>query len=97
MLGWIIQITIISLILIFLVHYLIDYFKSTLTVPKVKDLVNLPTQKYQNIYDTILNKEQGEEDVMKTELKNFLKKQLNDTTEISTLDSYISDINDIKI
>jgi hypothetical protein len=97
MLGWIIQITIISLILIFLVHYLIDYFKSTLTVPKVKDLVNLPTQKYQNIYDTILNKEQGEQDVMKTELKNFLKKQLNDTTEISTLDSYISDINDIKI
>ena len=97
MLGWIIKITIISLILIFLVHYLIDYFKSTLTVPKVKDLVNLPTQKYQNIYDTILNKEQGEEDVMKTELKNFLKKQLNDTTEISTLDSYISDINDIKI
>ena len=68
-----------------------------MTVPKVKDLVNLPTQKYQNIYDTILNKEQGEEDVMKTELKNFLKKQLNDTTEISTLDSYISDINDIKI
>lgn len=31
------------------------FFKSTLTVPKIKDLVNSPNQKYQNIYDTISN------------------------------------------
>lgn len=53
MLSWIIQITIVSIILIFLVHHLINFFKSTLTVPKIKDLVNSPTQKYQNIFDTI--------------------------------------------
>ena len=29
------------------------FFKTTLTVPKIKDLVNSPNQKYQNIYDTI--------------------------------------------
>jgi len=55
MLSWIIQITIISIILIFLVHYLINFFKSTLTVPKIKDLVNNPTQKYENIYNIIKN------------------------------------------
>ncbi len=55
MLSWIIQITIISIVLIFLVHHLINFFKSTLTVPKIKDLVNTPVQKYENMYN-IINK-----------------------------------------
>jgi hypothetical protein len=53
--SWIIQITIISIILIFLVHHLINFFKSVLTVPKIKDLVNSPNEKYKNIYETISN------------------------------------------
>lgn len=56
MLYWVIQITIISFVLIFLVHHLINFFKSTLTVPKIKDLVNAPTQKYENMYNIINNK-----------------------------------------
>jgi hypothetical protein len=55
MLSWIIQISIISIIFIFLVHHLISFFKSTLTVPKIKDLVNSPIKKYQGIFDTITN------------------------------------------
>jgi hypothetical protein len=55
MLSWAIQIAIISIILIFLVHHLIIFFKSTLTVPKIKDLVNTPTQKYENMYSIINN------------------------------------------
>ena len=51
MLFWSIQITLLSIILIFLVHYLINFFKSTLTVPKIKDLVNTPTQKYENMFN----------------------------------------------
>ena len=38
-----------------LVHHLINFFKSTLTVPKIKDLVNTPTQKYENMYNIINN------------------------------------------
>jgi hypothetical protein len=53
MLGWIIQVSIVSIIFIFVVHNLLVFLKTTLTVPKIKDLVNCPTQKYQNIYDTI--------------------------------------------
>ena len=53
MLSWIIQITIISIVLIFLVHHLFNFFKSTLTVPKIKDLVNSPTQKYESMYNII--------------------------------------------
>jgi hypothetical protein len=53
MLSWVIQITILSVILVFLVHHLINFFKSTLTVPKIKDLVNAPAQKYENMLNII--------------------------------------------
>jgi len=55
MLSWILQISIISIIFIFLVHHLLFFFKTTLTVPKMKDLVNSPVKKYQDIFDTISN------------------------------------------
>lgn len=107
MLSWVIQISVISIILIFLVHHLINFFKCTLTVPKVKDLVNSPSQKYKNMYNIISNNNSeqytsnyeitdllpkpDDNKNMKTELKNFLKKQLNtnvvETTNISALDS----------
>jgi hypothetical protein len=117
MLSWIIQITLVSIILIFLVHHLINFFKSTLTVPKIKDLVNSPNQKYESMFDIIKNNSnnsntsnnvnyslidllpktnesseqiESSKPSMKNELKNFLKKQLNNSTnstEITTLDS----------
>lgn len=130
MLSWILQITIISIVLIFLVHYLFNFFKSTLTVPKIKDLVNAPAQKYENMFNIIskgnsdpilsanisenmnanmnatsINNEYTLTDLlpkqettsdMKNELKNFLKKQMNsttnvnNTTSISALDSMMS-------
>jgi len=52
---WTIQTIIISTILIFLVHHLVFFFKSTLTIPKIKDLVNSPTQKYEEMYNIIIN------------------------------------------
>lgn len=127
MLAWIIQISIISIIFIFLVHHLFGFFKSTLTVPKIKDLVNSPSQKYQNIFDTIslgnmntntnlnLNNENDSsinnpnsytaidllppspsqndvvtKDMMKDELKSFLKKQLNTESASSGYNSFQS-------
>jgi hypothetical protein len=40
---------IISLTLIFLVHHLYMFLMNTLTVPKIKDLVNKPMQQYQDM------------------------------------------------
>jgi hypothetical protein len=116
MLLWITQITIISIILIFLVHYLINFFKSTLTVPKIKDLVNSPSQKYENMYNIIKNSsepnqnlipnlnsninsdytlidllpKQEEPTSMKSELKNFLKKQLQGSSSKAPMDTISS-------
>jgi hypothetical protein len=53
MLSWILQTTILSIIFIFLIHHLIIFFKENLTVPKVKDLVNAPSQKYKDMYNII--------------------------------------------
>ena len=43
----------ISLTLIFLVHHLYMFLLNTLTVPKIKDLVNKPNQQYKDIFDTL--------------------------------------------
>lgn len=116
MLFWCIQISIASFILIYLVHHLVNYFKDTLTVPKVKDLVNSPNKKYEDMF-AILNNTQSKkplatdfteidllpsgnlgtntgdqfnplEDLgssndtaMKSQLKDFLKKQMSSSSE----------------
>lgn len=53
MLSLILQITVASVIFIFIIHSLINFFRDNLTVPKVKDLVNAPSKKYENMYDVI--------------------------------------------
>ena len=53
MLNWTIQITLISILIVFLVHHIIHFLKETLTVPKIKDLVNVPHERYQKMYETM--------------------------------------------
>jgi hypothetical protein len=45
----------ISLLLIVLIHYLYSFFKDTLTVPKIKDLVNKPAKRYDEMFDILNN------------------------------------------
>lgn len=92
---WIFQTTILSIVFIFLVHYLIEFFKSTLTVPKLKDLVNSPTQKYQNMFNVIqTNSTPITSELlpppsdMKNELKSFLKKQMDVSTHNNLEQNY---------
>jgi len=78
MLPWIIQMSIISLILIILVHYLFTFFMTNLTIPKVKDLVNKPQEQYEVLYNTMREQPKpqnnsSDNESMKTELKNYLK------------------------
>lgn len=55
MLGWILKISIMSIIFIFLVHHLIIFFTSMLTIPKIKNVMNYQTDKYKQILETITN------------------------------------------
>ena len=88
MLFFIIQQIILSLILIAIVHYIYEFFKNNLTEPKIKDLVNKPKAKYEQIYNSVSN---GEKEPtpptssMKTELQNYLTElsKTNNTDEPS--------------
>tara|TARA_X000000950_G_C13445252_1_gene469658 strand:+ start:245 stop:565 length:321 start_codon:yes stop_codon:yes gene_type:complete len=73
--------TILSLVLIMLVHHLYDFFQGTLTIPKTRDLVNRPAARYEEMLSTIkvkkpefhsISKDTGHED-MKGELAAFLQ------------------------
>ena len=91
MLFWIIQTILLSIIFICLLHFLIEFYTSVLTIPKVKDLVNNPAKKYETIYNIVANKNSSDynpsKEDMKNELKNFLKNQMNvsSSTDISDL------------
>ena len=47
---WFIQIVIVSFVIIFVLHNLYSFFKETLTVPKMKDMVKRPQQKYESLF-----------------------------------------------
>jgi hypothetical protein len=53
MLLWIVQNIIISIIIIFLTHNLVIYFKESYTTKKTKDVVGFHIQKYKTIMDEL--------------------------------------------
>ena len=61
MLFSIIKNIIISVVIIFLIHYIYDYLKNTLTIPKIKDLVNKPDIQYNEIINSIKETKLNEE------------------------------------
>jgi len=90
---------IMSLILIIITHHLFIFFKDTLTIPKVKDLIADPLVRYKNIEEIIntgnnigianIDKNNEEKHLtntdsdMKLELKNFFN-ELKQQSSINT-------------
>ena len=70
----IIKWTVISLTLIFLIHHLYMFLLNTLTVPKIKDLVDKPNEQYRDIFATLNNNKAkaSTEQNMTEELSLFL-------------------------
>jgi hypothetical protein len=106
--GWIIKVTMISLLLIFLLHYLYSFFKTTLTSPKLKDLVNKPQEKYNTIYnslksagdggvqnlgDDIKNSSENSNNTNSSSMKDELKKYLKELNVSSNNSSNVSSSN----
>jgi len=51
--AWIFKVAVVSFLFIFLLHYLYSFFKTMLTSPKLKDLVNKPREKHDTIYNSL--------------------------------------------
>ena len=66
----------ISLTIIYLIHYLWDYFKNSWTIKKSKDLVNTHISKYKKIAEEAIDNN-IKKDLIKNENKN-LEKELED-------------------
>lgn len=93
MIFWVLQRIIISIVLILCAHYIFIFLKTNLTVPKTRDLVNQPREKYKEIYEKI-NKDNkkttsdADNGKMKDELKNYLKdlkKNADNSNNISNI------------
>ena len=80
MIYWTVKTILISIIFIFLIHHLIEFFKNTLTVPKVKDLVNVPTQKYEHIFNSLSKNNNGKSNNIDIDIDiEKIKNNLNST------------------
>ena len=91
MLYWIFQISIISLIIILLLHHLINYFIKTLTVPKTRDLVTSTSEKYKDIYNIISNTNTNATNEIKVYNKNI---NINTNTNTNTNTNFSNNLND---
>ena len=72
-------------LLIALVHYLYEYFKEMLTIPKVKDYIHIPKNEYNQIYKILNNDKKreigGSKKNNKEELKNYFKNIHNNSKQ----------------
>ncbi len=72
----IIQTIILSVVLIFTVHYIFDYLKDTLTIYKSNNVLHKHNEKYQEILNIMkthdISSNTNNEPSMKEQLKNFL-------------------------
>jgi hypothetical protein len=84
MIFWILRQIIISFLFIFTLHNIYNYFKTNLTVPKIKDLIKKPQQQYKDLYDS--EEKNVDKESMKNELKDYLK-NLSKTSNATKLEN----------
>ena len=85
------QTVFLSFIIIFLCHYLFYYLQASFTVPKVKDMINRPNEKYESIMKVVHSESSKQED-MKNELTSFIN-EINPNDESNKEDAETSESN----
>ena len=75
------QTAFLSLIVIFLFHYLFYYLQAKFTIPKVKDMINRPNEKYNSMMK-VVSSEDSQQQEMKEQLSSYIN-EIN-TTNIET-------------
>tara|TARA_B100000902_G_C27319169_1_gene923199 strand:- start:5205 stop:5606 length:402 start_codon:yes stop_codon:yes gene_type:complete len=84
----IIYTTIVSIIIIFVVHNIFNYLKNTLTSPKIKDLINKPKYEYNKINNLINS---NDDNIM---FSNVINKENTEKTENCEINSHKNNIID---
>ena len=94
MFYWTFKTIVMSVILISLVHYLINFFKATLTVPKTKDFINKPAQKYETIFNTLVTHDKNVDNCTPIELLPISHLSSNEKMLDNSLSTNIENSND---
>ena len=89
MLFSILKWSIISLALIFLVHHLYTFLMNTLTVTRIKDLVNKPKEQYKDLFQTMQGASISATSISATSVKAQINDEKNMTDELS---SFLNDL-----
>ena len=91
MLGWIFNISIISLLIILIFHYVFDFFGPTKTI---NNLVDLKVQKYKTIIDTLTQaflKEKEKNDLAKVyEAETGMPLSTDNNSDFEDLELYLN-------
>ena len=96
MIWWTLQWIIVSLTLIALLHYLYTFFKNTLTIPKIKDLVHKPSESYNEIMNTIQKTSTSTSTTTTSLLPNNNNNNNNNNDDDSMQDELKNFLNELK-
>ena len=98
MLFLILKWSIISLALIILVHHLYTFLMNTLTVPKIKDLVNKPKEQYKDLFQTMQQSGMQGNNMQSGMQGNNMQSNMQDNKKTNTdmADELSSFLNDLK-
>jgi hypothetical protein len=89
---WFIQVSVVSLLIIFVMHNLYSFFKDTLTVPKIKDMVKRPQQRYDTLFRELRNQVVAEQPIANDNANNNVSTSANDDMK-NELKRYLMDLN----
>ncbi len=78
MLLWVFQQIVISLVVIVLIHSIYKFLQNNLTTPKIRDLVNKPTKRYEEIYNTFKKEDKPQEEKIETRLSTYSRLFIKD-------------------
>jgi len=85
MFGWIVQVSFFSIIFIFLIHHILIFFKETLTVPKVKDIVSSTNKQYSEIFSTMNYSTSSDNNASYTPIDLLPENDIDNTTIANTI------------
>ena len=69
---WILQTIVISIMIIYIAHHVVQVLKNNYTTPKTKDIVGFQTKRYREMLEEVLEKRDFSEPSSQLDPKDFL-------------------------
>ena len=91
MFFWIFKWSILSFILIFLIHYLYTFLLNMFTIPKIRDLIHKPKEQYNELLKNYKQQQQQQPKIITEQILNDHDNN-NDEQMYSELKKYVEEL-----